>query len=777
MTSLRLRSLAALLCLLMVLALQTVAVPAGEAAEPLAAKSAIVRLDVPKAPRAPTVEGGIREEDWRSALRIRRSVRADVPDYADAQVRRWILTKPPTRPDDRPVTFWLMWDEKYLYVAARSPVPDAHPLVRDPFDARPLPPVIHDDICEFAIDASALEPENEAAEGTLMCVLNGAGFQQARRLPPGFRPYGKMVPEQLDVRTGSTVFEDEDGQRWWDVQAAFGRENLNLTREFRAGDRLRISLARVFQFPWSYSALPCASTFMDSDGFPVATLVDGPPAAKFPERAQDGAAKRERPGTNGFLDFRPPRPELAVDLTAFDPHAERIRLQVATNRDRGEERAAPSTLVYEVVPVDAGPRAPLRARIEFRNDQPVDVAIDLSDVPTGEHRLRVAVRTPQAGVRTASTPRGFVKSAGRDGPRYLWWLNLETDAESLRKHDPSNGLGEVSDALNAWCRQGRAAGNVGDFYHNHDRLHSYLDLTKFPQVTPVDATSAKRSLVGVGLQTRKLFAGRVIGNASMVADGLSLAEYAYRRPRLVPALADQYANNHVYLYVSHTTTAEEFSAYTPYAVVCRGSSGSEQRTLESLFAALAAFRPPVKHALTDHRTIAPVLQMLLRRNYDGVETDEQYLSSKAHPVIFDSNKVDIAGMVRHAQAITPNALVPVVRLRVQDETFREADPDERLFTTPGAIARRIPKGQTRTMTVNANDTLDFGGASLAWRWVLLRGDPERTTITADEPPAPEATITVDSQPTRVDIGVFANNGRHWSPPAIISVNPLPDEAP
>ena len=139
----------------------------------------------------------------------------------------------------------------------------------------------------------------------------------------------------------------------------------------------------------------------------------------------------------------------------------------------------------------------------------------------------------------------------------------EADTETLSQHRPLNDPAPASVQINKWYREGSAAGNTGDLYHNHDHLHLYLKLQKFPQVTPIDATGASRSLVSAGLQYRKLFTGRVIGNASMVAAGVSLPEWAYRTPRLVDALSEQYANNHVYLYPSHKTSAADYTAYTP----------------------------------------------------------------------------------------------------------------------------------------------------------------------------------------------------------------------
>lgn len=91
------------------------------------------------------------------------------------------------------------------------------------------------------------------------------------------------------------------------------------------------------------------------------------------------------------------------------------------------------------------------------------------------------------------------------------------------------------------------------------------------------------------------------------------------------------------------------------------------------------------------------------------------------------------------------------------------------------------------MIVSAESTVDPNGYPLQFDWILLRGDPERVRIEPLGPMGEQARITFNwhdpfvapprspsdrqtPKTSRVDIGVFAWNGRTDSAPAFISVD-------
>jgi len=191
----------------------------------------------------------------------------------------------------------------------------------------------------------------------------------------------------------------------------------------------------------------------------------------------------------------------------------------------------------------------------------------------------------------------------------------------------------------------------------------------------------------------------------------------------------------------------------------------------------------------------PTVQMVFRRSLQNVRSRADYFSGAAHPSAFDGFEINPARMVSLANSIKPDAIPPRVRIEVTQEDLGTEGRDffgdglsEQLFDTPSAIARvwRSARYQ-RTMTVSVGDTADPNGRKLGFEWHLLQGDPSRVKIEPAED-GRSARITLDwHEPfrisddnpvvtSRVDIGVFANNGAHDSAPAILSWYFPPEEA-
>lgn len=354
------------------------------------------------------------------------------------------------------------------------------------------------------------------------------------------------------------------------------------------------------------------------------------------------------------------------------------------------------------------------------------------------------------------------------------------------------------DLLREHWRRGRAAGNHGDLYDNRDRGHSALDPSAFPQLAHVVYPEPARAAdIDFGLNDRVLFDQPTFGNSSTAITAgphwRSLPRHALTRPDGTGPMRlwQNWAANHLYIYPAHHDYGGErgdlFPANTPYLLVSRGSSGSDQPFLEAIAMILASFRPETKARLIEANLVAPTVQMVFRRSLQNVRSRKSYFSGDAHPAAFAGRQINLARMVSLAQSIAPDAIPAEARLRVIEEELGREGIDffgegltEQLFDTPSAIARiwRSAMGR-RSMVLSAEESSDANGRPLTFHWRLLQGDADRVRI---EPEADgrRARVTIDwhdpfpisdedpQLTSRVDIGVFAHNGAHDSAPAILS---------
>lgn len=357
----------------------------------------------------------------------------------------------------------------------------------------------------------------------------------------------------------------------------------------------------------------------------------------------------------------------------------------------------------------------------------------------------------------------------------------------------------AAELLRSFVSRGVSQGFDRLLYDNRDRDHSTLAPTQFPNLTflKYDAEIVRRGL-DYGLAGPILIPATVFGNSSTaMTSGInarSLIRFAMTSQGMAARAFRDYRANSLYVYPEHRDhdANDLYPANWPYAIVSQGSSGSDIPFLEAIAMTLAAFSAETRAKLEQDGLVAPTVQMILRRNLKPVRTRADYLSPIAHPTVFSADGLQPERMIHHASAMQLNDIPPVVRLKVIKEDFRQhaglAGLDERLYTTPSAIARLWRDlAWEREMVVSAGATTDPNGHALTFDWVELRGDPARVRIEPLTPEGDKARITVNwheayalpsagvsdgrsRMTSRVDIGVFASNGRNESAPAFISIS-------
>ena len=370
--------------------------------------------------------------------------------------------------------------------------------------------------------------------------------------------------------------------------------------------------------------------------------------------------------------------------------------------------------------------------------------------------------------------------------------------------DPALAIVDLTDPsaaarqLQGLVSRGLSQGFGGILYENRDRGHSILPRTMFPNLTFLTYDQElKKQRLDYGLAGPILIPALVFGNSSTALTAgnqqRSLVRLAMTTNGGAARAFRDYVANSLYIYPEHKDhdAVDLFPANWPYAIMSQGSSYSDGPFLQAVAMTLAAFPAETRAALLSSGLVAPTVQMILRRNLTLVRTRAHYLSTAAHPTAFSSKWLQPGRMIGHAAALRPEDIPPVVRLKVLGEDFDPgaglAGRDERLFSTPSAIARIWRSSAwEKQMIVSAEPTVDPNDRDLQFKWVLLRGDPTRVNIEPLDPAGRSARITVSwhdafavaprspaddiaRKSSRVDIGVFAWNGRSDSAPAFISV--------
>ena len=356
----------------------------------------------------------------------------------------------------------------------------------------------------------------------------------------------------------------------------------------------------------------------------------------------------------------------------------------------------------------------------------------------------------------------------------------------------------VGELLKQWQQAGTAAGLHGWLYDNHDRDHSNLDYENFPQLSRLEFCDAARQRnIDHGPQLRLLYNAPTLGNSSTANTGgpywSSQSRAVLRNLRTATILALQYTNNHLYFYPEHKDHdadgyGDVFHANTPYLITSQGSSFSDKPFMHAVACTVAAFTPETQQALIRDKMLMPTVQMIFRSSLKTLKSPDDYLTGRAHPTVFDAAALDQEKMVRAAHELKADEYPPLVRMRVVAEDdprvgvdYFEVAPGEKVFDSVSAISRIFRSSAwERRMVVSVEDTKDAHDRPLKFEWRLLRGDPERVTITPLNEAGSQAEIQVawherrpvepgsDLLSARVDVGVFAHNGVHYSAPGFIS---------
>lgn len=375
---------------------------------------------------------------------------------------------------------------------------------------------------------------------------------------------------------------------------------------------------------------------------------------------------------------------------------------------------------------------------------------------------------------------------------------IQQGALNLSPESPAGAL------VQKWIDEKSSAGFAGVLYDNRDRDHSTLMHSAFPSLAFVEYEPAVQAAnADFGVRPGQRFNLPTFGNASTSyvtpIFWRSNARMLLTDPLNATLTAESYLKNQLYCYPEHTDFDPEFGdvfpVNVPFWLLSQGSSGSDQPFLKAIALTLAAFPPDVRRQLESSGLLMHTVQYILRRSLRFVQSEDDYFTGRAHPVVFQHEDLDVERMVQMAHQMQPSQIPPVVRLQVIDEDYAipgidyfSAGQGEPSLNTPlavGRIFRTLKK--KRRMVVDATGSSDLRGSPLSFRWVVLQGDPQKIQIRPLNDSGSRAEVSVEWHEraeipwrkgmwsSRVDIGVFALNNESCSVPGMICSMTLASE--
>ena len=330
-------------------------------------------------------------------------------------------------------------------------------------------------------------------------------------------------------------------------------------------------------------------------------------------------------------------------------------------------------------------------------------------------------------------------------------------------------------------------GNAGDIYLNRDGGHSALKTDEFPGLTKISLDSACREHhIDMGVPNMS-FPYPVFGNCSLAIVGGPMWRSMPRALMTSEAgrmglMQRFYLSNQVWVFPAVYdiapvgTNGDVFASVAPFWISTQGRSWSDLYYLKAALEVSRSMKPDVKRLVVEDGLLAPTVQTIIRKSLKGVRTEDDYLTSKAHPTAFPQNGLDLNRLKSLSASLAPDAIPPLAPIKGVAFAGNGGKPYPGELTYAGkfacAFVLRAPERRRGFVVVAAGDD----------EYAFAAVHDERGAAKVERTAPNAAKIDIDRSlltPTnRVDIAVFARrSGTAWGAPSFVSFAVVDPSAP
>ena len=266
----------------------------------------IPRFNIPKMAHPPKIDGTIDPAEWREAAKVMGMVSTGGLEYKD-----------------RPVSFWLAWDEQHLYLAYRvDTLTGPTPHLRRAFREKYATSVVFDDAFEgglFLHDRNKLEGE---VSSYLKFTINSLGSGEYMKNYPSIGQV--MFNWTPNFNIANRTYTDAAGKSWWEMEIAMDLKDVQMKQPHKAGDLVDIGLFADVKNPgWQWLDFPSASGHLEHYGFPRAVLTDHQPYVQVEEFS---GLHDEKVNLKSVV-YNPADKPIKVNARLLVQHAQKIKRQ------------------------------------------------------------------------------------------------------------------------------------------------------------------------------------------------------------------------------------------------------------------------------------------------------------------------------------------------------------------------------------------------------------------------------------------------------------------